>query len=75
MTPTNSLLTEQQTARYIAVSVATVRKWRVKGHGPGFLKLGRLVRYRPEDLDQWLATRPHGGERINVEANEIGRAN
>jgi len=27
-----------------------LRKWRLLGSGPAFSKLGRLVRYRQEDL-------------------------
>jgi predicted DNA-binding transcriptional regulator AlpA len=68
-------LTEKQTAERLAVSVAALRRWRSENRGPGYLKFGRLVRYRSEDIDQWLGTRPQGGERLNVEANEIGRAN
>jgi hypothetical protein len=30
---------------------------RLKGTGPRYYKLGRLVRYRREDLDAWIAGR------------------
>jgi hypothetical protein len=30
-----------------------VRSWRLKGVGPRFLKLGRAVRYRPQDVDDY----------------------
>ena len=71
MSKDNSLLTEQQAANFIAVSVAALRKWRVQGRGPVFLKLGTLVRYRLEDINKWLSTRPQGGERLNAK-EEIG---
>jgi len=29
--------------------------------GPRFIKVGALVRYRAEDLEQWLETLPAGG--------------
>jgi hypothetical protein len=70
---TLSLLTEQQASVYMAVSVAALRKWRVKDRGPTFFKLNRLVRYRPEDLDQWIATRPQGGERSISGPAQTGR--
>jgi excisionase family DNA binding protein len=49
-----SLLTEQQLAKQLNVSLASVRRWRVNGRGPLFVKVGALVRYRPEDVDAWL---------------------
>ena len=57
-----SLLNENDLARYLGVSLAACRKWRTQGRGPTFIKLGSLVRYRSEDVEQWLATRPQGGE-------------
>lgn len=50
----SSLFNEIELAKRLNVSVATVRRWRYEGGGPRFLKLGNLVRYRREDLDQWL---------------------
>lgn len=68
-----NLLTEKDLAHHLGVSVAACRKWRLEDRGPVFLKLGNLVRYRSDDVDQWLATRPQGGERLP--ANEaIGGA-
>jgi helix-turn-helix protein len=55
------LLTEQEVARQIKVSLASLRKWRVERRGPQFCKVGALVRYRPEDLEEWMATLPKGG--------------
>jgi hypothetical protein len=30
--------------------------------GSVFVKVGSLVRYRPEDLDSWVAALPAGGD-------------
>ncbi|PHP64820.1 transcriptional regulator [Zhengella mangrovi] len=49
------LLTETDVARQLGVSVRTLQSWRVKGGGPVFSKLGRSVRYRPSDVDAWVA--------------------
>ena len=46
---------EKECATYRACAVSSVQKERVRGDGPPFLKLGRLVRYRPEDVRDWLA--------------------
>lgn len=32
----------------------TLEIWRVQGRGPRYIKCGRLVRYRIEDLDAYL---------------------
>jgi len=45
----------------LAVSLATVRRWRLLKQGPRFFKLGALCRYRIEDLNAWLDSRPTGG--------------
>ena len=46
----NRLLNEQEAAKYLACSVGLLRKWRLFGGGPKYSKLGRLVRYRDDDL-------------------------
>lgn len=48
------LLTEQDAALALSLSVRTLQAWRVRGGGPLFVRLGRAVRYRPADLDAWL---------------------
>ena len=46
-------LTDLEVAARLGVSRFTVRSWRLKGHGPRFLKMGRAVRYRTEDVDDY----------------------
>lgn len=65
------LLTETEVADYLHVSVATLRKWRLTSRGPLFLKLGSLVRYRPEDVESWLSSCPQRGGRVNT-TEEVG---
>ena len=54
-------LTEKDVSKQINVSLASLRRWRLEGRGPRFVKVGALVRYRPEDLEQWMAALPTGG--------------
>ena len=56
-----NLLTEQDVSRQLHVSLATLRRWRLEGRGPKFIKVSSLVRYRPEELEEWLASQPVGG--------------
>ena len=60
-----NLLTENDVARIIGLSVASVRRWRLLHQGPRYLKLGAAVRYKPEDISAWLESRPTGGEIIS----------
>jgi len=54
VTPIRRLLTEQQLAIELNVSVRTLQQWRFKGGGPRFLKLGAAVRYDWAHVEVWL---------------------
>jgi predicted DNA-binding transcriptional regulator AlpA len=56
-----SLLSEREVARCLAVSLATIRRWRLLGGGPKYLKIGSSVRYQPSELKAYLESRPMGG--------------
>jgi predicted DNA-binding transcriptional regulator AlpA len=56
-----TLLTEEEVARQLRVSVASLRRWRLERRGPQFIKVGSLVRYRPDEIEVWLAALPTGG--------------
>lgn len=49
-----TVLTVQQAAEYLGLAVSTLNKWRCLGGGPVFMKMGRAVRYRITDLDQFM---------------------
>lgn len=55
------ILTEKEAAIYIGMSRSFLSQDRMNGHrenrtpGPVFLKLGRSIRYRKMDLDEWLS--------------------
>jgi excisionase family DNA binding protein len=57
----SNLMTEEEVSKRLSVSLASLRRWRLLRKGPVFVKVGSLVRYRPEDLDAWLASLPTGG--------------
>ena len=64
------LLTEQEVSKRLHVSLAALRRWRLERRGPKFLKVSSLVRYRPEELEQWLASQPVGG---SLDKQRLGR--
>lgn len=55
------LLSEADTARYIGMSRAFLRKSRLDGTrrnhtpGPPYIRIGRAIRYDLDDLNQWIA--------------------
>jgi len=55
------LRSDVEVAEYFGVKVATIRKWRILGQGPRYIKIGSLVRYRPEDLLAFLDSCPKRG--------------
>ena len=68
------ILTDVEVAERLGVSRFTVRSWRLKGVGPRFLKMGRAVRYRSEDVDEYerqVLVETHGP---SVEAHTSSRA-
>lgn len=53
------VMTTREAAGYLRCSYQMLEIARVKGGGPVFRKLGRLVRYARTDLDRWSAERAH----------------
>jgi predicted DNA-binding transcriptional regulator AlpA len=51
------LFAEQQAAQILRVTVKALQKWRVTGAGPRFVKIGRLVRYTEEALEEYIQQR------------------
>ncbi|QWV97472.1 helix-turn-helix domain-containing protein [Geomonas nitrogeniifigens] len=47
----------EEAAKYLNVRPATLEQWRWNGRGPSFVKIGRSVRYRLTDLDDFLNSR------------------
>lgn len=53
-----NLLNEHEAAEFLGVKVTGLRDWRINGNGPPYCKMSaRVVRYRPEDLRQWIEQR------------------
>jgi excisionase family DNA binding protein len=50
-------LTPEELAEKFRVPLETVYKWNKTGKGPRRLRIGRHVRYRVADVDEWLAGR------------------
>ena len=62
-TQNGTLLTEADVAQRLNLAIGTLQSWRIDGKGPGFLKLGRAVRYRPEDVESYIRGAVKGSAR------------
>lgn len=49
------LLTDVEAAELLGLSRKTLARWRWKGKGPVFRKIGRKVRYARNDLEDYIA--------------------
>ncbi len=55
------LLSAQDLARFLGVPLATVYAWRCRSEGPQGFRVGRYIRYRRRDVEQWIATQLRQG--------------
>lgn len=53
------LLSSQEAAKYLGIAEPTLRISRMKGGGIPFIKMGRLVKYRIADIENYLAIRTY----------------
>ena len=46
----------EEAARYLGVSIPTLKRWRAESIGPPYQRIGpKLIRYSEKELDAWLA--------------------
>jgi excisionase family DNA binding protein len=50
------LWTVQEVADYLRVPVQTLYSWRARRAGPPARRVGKYLRYRPDDVTRWLDT-------------------
>jgi excisionase family DNA binding protein len=53
--------TDNEAAVYLGVSVSKVRRWRLMGGGPRWIRIGGSIRYPLADLEAYVASLPSGG--------------
>jgi predicted DNA-binding transcriptional regulator AlpA len=52
--PIAPLWTADDVAAFLRVPVQTLYSWRTQRRGPRARRVGKYLRYRPEDVQQWL---------------------
>jgi len=50
-------LNERQVGELTSMSLSTLRQWRFCGKGPKYHKVGRAVRYKIQDVSDWMNER------------------
>lgn len=61
----SNLMTPDQVAAYLGVSVETLNVWRcTKRYNLPYIKAGRLVRYRFEDVETFVTSRLQGASNV-----------
>ena len=60
---TGKLLTAREVAEQLGCAPATVLRWTRRGDLPALKLPGGAVRFRPEELEAWLASRATGERR------------
>ena len=53
----DELFTVSELAEYLNVPVKTLYAWRYRGEGPVGFRVGRHVRYRNTDIQEWIQQR------------------
>ena len=53
----DKLMSAEEVSEYLGVPVATLYQWRHFGRGPSAFRVGRYLRYSPDAVRQWLATK------------------
>lgn len=61
MDSSRKLIKTPVAAEILGLSTAKLERFRCEGGGPAYVKLGRMVRYRSADLEEWVdQNRTHG---------------
>jgi len=53
-TMSTTLYTTSQAADYLQLATSTLEHWRLAGRGPAFVRIGKQVRYRFQDIEAFL---------------------
>lgn len=58
------LWTTEDVANYLGVPIQTIYQWRTRNYGPPGARVGKHVRFRPADVEAWLADRIEAEGRV-----------
>lgn len=58
--PPSPMMTEQEVSQMLGVKRQTLGLWRSQGRPPAYVKVGNRVRYKREDVQQFIDNRTQG---------------
>lgn len=61
--PLGQLLSVDELADYLSIPVATLYTWRHRNEGPPGFRVGRHLRYRRDDVEDWIRQQIRGTQR------------
>lgn len=47
----------KEAAQYLGLKPKTLAHWAINGAGPRYIRIGRTIRYRPTDLEEYMESR------------------
>ncbi|MBB5153172.1 helix-turn-helix domain-containing protein [Saccharopolyspora phatthalungensis] len=50
----------EDVSKYLGVPVGTVYQWRSRGYGPVGRKIGKYIRFKPDDVESWFESQAEG---------------
>lgn len=50
----------EDVSAYLGVPVGTLYRWRTRGYGPPGRRIGKYVRYKPDDVERWFESQAEG---------------
>ena len=53
----NHAISSAELADQLNISIPTLARWRANKRGPRWIRVGRSIRYRTEDIEAWLQQR------------------
>lgn len=54
MNASQGMIAPPELAEHLGVTVQRLAAWRHEGTGPRYVKVGRLIRYRADDITAWI---------------------
>ncbi|PKW13149.1 helix-turn-helix transcriptional regulator [Saccharopolyspora spinosa] len=50
----------EEVSGYLGVPVGTLYQWRSRGYGPVGRKIGKYIRFKPDEVERWFDSQAGG---------------
>lgn len=52
----DNLLSTSEVAKMLGIAASTLRGWRANDQGPRYARIGKKIKYHPDDVKRWWDT-------------------